>query len=149
MNADYRGTGNSNNPYLPSANRVSVHSAQRFERSQRWTFCVATAAGVTTTLLALQSVLSQQSLLETDDISRAITAVGFAGILAGAFSYTAIHLVKALAGSDLSEILEGSEPISRRWIYIVVLGIIIGAGVALFSSLAGTVLPLLPSRLFL
>ena len=114
-----------------------------------WTFYGVLAAALTTALLAFHTIISQFVQLPTNDIPRVIFTVQLAGILAGAFSYAAIHTINLLAGRDFYEILEGHEQLSSRWFYVAMLGVIVGAGVALFGRLAVDVLPLLPSHPFL
>ena len=149
MRRDDGSRGCSDSMSMPGACAASRYSPQKSGSSQKLTPYIISAAGTVTALLVLSSVLSRIMSLQTYDIGQAIIACGLAGFLAGAFSYTAIQLYNWLAKSDLSEVLAGDAVLSTRWICLAMLGVTIGAGVALFHQLAIAALPILPAYPFL
>lgn len=103
---------------------------------RRWIFLVALMVALATVLSANYFIRFQAIIQQPGDMIGAIAAVGLAAVLAGVFSCIAICLVDLLAGSGLMEILQGDEQVSIRWLYLAALGVILGAGVAMFTHLA-------------
>ena len=140
MSSDFSGFRERHHPRSARSRRMAPHKVQRLRDPQKWLFCIVVAAFLVAALSVLQFSLAQATPPHALDIISTFAIVGLAGIFAGLFSYVAIRLVNAIAGHDLVRVLNGDEPISIRWCYILILGITIGVGIALSTGLAAAVL---------
>jgi H+/Cl- antiporter ClcA len=107
-----------------------------------WRILVAVVIALTTALSIFHFIRSQAIVQPLADIVAAIAVADLAGLLAGICAYIAVRLFDFLAGRSLIDVLKGDEPVSIRWVYLAILGVILGGIAASFTRMA--ILLLLP-----
>lgn len=111
-----------------------------YSKARWWTFLICLAVALATVLSVFFFIQTQASVQLPGDNFAVMAGAGLAGIAAGIFTCIAVCLVDALAGHGLLDLITGHEPVSDRWFYLAFLGVVLGAGVGLFSDLAATLL---------